>query len=297
MCYININEKKECISSLWKNEASDFTPWVSNNIGQISKIVGMELSVVDVEAHAYGFRADILASDQNTNERVIIENMYGDSDHKHVGQCLTYMASLNAKTAILICEKLRDGHRAAFDLLNQITTEDYRFYVIEIQCYDINNTKAYSLNLAIKPNEEQKEQNGGNPDYVQHTIDLWDNVMKKLNEPNKMGSHSRRYIDFPLAGSKTCWISACFKKRERKVSVSLITTGGEEAEREINKLIESKNTKINVKLTPSSGVKNENWKFWTIEDTYVESSDVFAKEEWYVKNIRIMRDIFKNLKI
>jgi len=52
---------------------------------------------------------DLLAEGPN-GDYVIIENQFGKSDHDHLGKLLTYLANLEAKTAVWICEDPQPEH-------------------------------------------------------------------------------------------------------------------------------------------------------------------------------------------
>ena len=79
-----------------RGEASHFTPWLADNLDILADALGLaELTLVETESDVAGNRLDILATgtDEDGDERpVAIENQYGISDHKHLGQLVTYLA-------------------------------------------------------------------------------------------------------------------------------------------------------------------------------------------------------------
>jgi hypothetical protein len=85
------------LRDLWPGEATHFTPWLAANLQLVSEKLGLELELESVESAAGDFSADIVATDVATNRRVIIENQYGGTDHRHLGQILTYSSVLNAR--------------------------------------------------------------------------------------------------------------------------------------------------------------------------------------------------------
>lgn len=97
----------------WRDEARDFTPWLFDNIEYLSDILDLELQTTDSEAEVEGFSADIVATDTRTGDRVLIENQLENSDHKHLGQILTYLAGLEAKTVIWVAREFHEAHRSA----------------------------------------------------------------------------------------------------------------------------------------------------------------------------------------
>lgn len=121
--------EKVDLRDYWNNEATDFTPWLAKeeNIKQLGDAIGIELEVVGQEQNVGPFRADILCTDQE-NHYVLIENQLEITDHKHLGQIMTYAAGLNAVSIIWIASQFTDEHRAAIDWLNRITDSDFNFF-------------------------------------------------------------------------------------------------------------------------------------------------------------------------
>lgn len=88
------------LNEVWAGEATHFTPWLAENLQVVSEKIGLELELESTETSAGDFSADIVAKDVATNRRVIIENQYGSTDHRHLGQILTYSSVLNASVVI-----------------------------------------------------------------------------------------------------------------------------------------------------------------------------------------------------
>ncbi len=105
----------------WKNEASDFTPWLAENLSLMSETIGIDLELEDKEKAVGALKADILAKDTLTGDWVVIENQLERTDHSHLGQLITYASGLQALTIIWIAAKFTDEHRAALDWLNEVT--------------------------------------------------------------------------------------------------------------------------------------------------------------------------------
>jgi Domain of unknown function (DUF4268) len=154
-------ELRDC----WQTEDKDFTPWLaqSENIEILSQEIGISLEVQGVEQNVGPFRADILCVDANSFESdgkhyVLIENQLEITDHKHLGQLMTYAAGLDAVTLIWIASKFTEEHRAALDWLNRITDETFRFFGIEIELYKIGDSlPAPRFNIVAKPNDWSKD--------------------------------------------------------------------------------------------------------------------------------------------
>jgi len=125
------------VRTIWKKEERDFTPWLADNIDLLSEKLNIELSFMEKEKPTGTFETDILAEDSESN-LVIIENQFGKSDHDHLGKTLTYLANIEAKTAIWICEDPRPEHIKVIDWLNELP--DLSFYLVKIEAYKISNS-------------------------------------------------------------------------------------------------------------------------------------------------------------
>ena len=86
---------------IWAHEADDFTPWLANNLSYVSDAIGIPLELVETEAAVERFSADILARDPDGGF-ALIENQLESSDHTHLGQILTYLAGLGARTVVWV---------------------------------------------------------------------------------------------------------------------------------------------------------------------------------------------------
>jgi len=143
------------IRDVWQNEATDFTPWLAmpENLEALSETLGMDLETISMEQFVGPYRADILCKDGFSQDFVLIENQLEKTDHKHLGQILTYAAGLNAKSIIWIASKFTDEHRAAMDWLNEATEEDFSFFGLELELWKIGNSEhAPKFNIVSRPN-------------------------------------------------------------------------------------------------------------------------------------------------
>ena len=79
------------LRSVWKNEAYDFTTWLSKdkNISILSNEIGIDIEVIDTEVPTGAFNADILAFESGTDNKIIIENQLEKTDHNHLGKIIT----------------------------------------------------------------------------------------------------------------------------------------------------------------------------------------------------------------
>ena len=62
---------------------------------------------VDKEAYVGSYRCDIVAKDETTQTKVIIENQLEQSNHDHLGKIITYASGLDAKVIVWIVKQAR----------------------------------------------------------------------------------------------------------------------------------------------------------------------------------------------
>lgn len=142
----------------WPNEASDFTPWLADNLDYIGDILGIDLELIEIESKVGGYSADILAKESDTENYIIIENQLEDSNHCHLGQLITYASGKNAKAIVWVVKKAREEHRNAIDWLNENTGTHLGFYLLEIELWYIGDASklAPKFNVVEQPNEWAK---------------------------------------------------------------------------------------------------------------------------------------------
>lgn len=141
-------------TEVWGNEPQVFTPWLSENLDLLAEALQIdELELKGTEVAAGDFRLDILAEDAEGHP-VLIENQFGTTDHRHLGQLISYVASQSGQaTVVWVAERFKDDHRAAIDWLNANTIDDFGFFAVEIEALQIGDSDpAPFFNVVAKPN-------------------------------------------------------------------------------------------------------------------------------------------------
>ena len=153
------------VREVWEHEASDFTPWLFENLNLLGEMLSLELTGVQCEAQVGKFSLDILARDEN-GAMVAIENQLGRTDHGHLGQLLTYAAGHDVRTLIWITPHFEDEHRAALDWLNTWTQEGIEIYGVEVRAVCIGDSlPAPEFVSVVLPNSwSKKEKAKSNPE-------------------------------------------------------------------------------------------------------------------------------------
>src|SRR5512137_367401 len=126
------------IREIWPNEATDFTPWLVENIDRLGQALGMEIEVQEREADVGDFSLDIMAKDLGTGRTVVIENQLTETDHDHLGKLLTYAGGFDAGVLVWIAKELRDEHRRALEWLNE---HDVHSFGVVIEVLRIDDSK------------------------------------------------------------------------------------------------------------------------------------------------------------
>ncbi len=105
------------VRDLWPHEQYDFSNWLakSENIELLNDILGLTLVDIDKEVYVGAYRCDLVAKDETTGLRIIIENQLETSDHNHLGQIITYASGLDAKVVVWIVKEAREEHRSAIE--------------------------------------------------------------------------------------------------------------------------------------------------------------------------------------
>lgn len=178
----------------WNNEARDFTPWLANNIAELNKALGLELEVENTEVSVGPYSADILAKDTGTDNYVVIENQLEKTNHDHLGKAITYASVLNASMIIWIATDFTEEHKKSLDWLNDHTNDEISFYGVQLELWQIDESKAaLRFNVISKPNQavRQAARSKANEDLSdkrKFQFDFWSKFKEKLAKTKKIPS-------------------------------------------------------------------------------------------------------------
>jgi len=143
------------LREVWKHEAKDFTQWLQQNIDVLSDALPFGLFNPESEHPTGSLNVDLVAEDDSGNP-VVIENQLEKSDHDHLGKLLTYLTTIDAKTAIWLTPDPRPEHIAAITWLNESSGGD--FYLLKLEAVRIaDSPPAALLTTIVGPSEESKQ--------------------------------------------------------------------------------------------------------------------------------------------
>ena len=208
---------KLSLSSLWKHEAKDFTPWLYDNLELLSEAVGFAISKPITEFPTDNFFIDIVAvTGEKDDKIVVIENQYGNSNHDHLGKLLSYAAAKEARYAIWIVESARIEHIQAIEMLNRATDLKCSFFLIEAEVFKVDDSNPVIVfNKVAEP--ETIESDDKSIPSVAIMYEWWQMFVKLAKEKNVnlfanlkplkqhfMSCRSGRYgVFYEIAVSKT----------------------------------------------------------------------------------------------
>lgn len=131
---------------IWPDEARDFTPWMLGNASYLGEVLGIEIELERREHPIGPYYLDLFGQDVTNQCVLIVENQLTPTDHRHLGQLLTYAAGTRpqAGTIVWIAPKFRDEHRDALEFLNSRVSGDsnsqIRFFGVEMAVVRIGNS-------------------------------------------------------------------------------------------------------------------------------------------------------------
>ncbi len=169
---------------VWKHEALDFTQWLAKeeNISVLCEELEINLENVKPEAAAGRYNVDLVADDIDTKRKVIIENQLEPTDHKHLGQLLTYASAYDASIIIWVVTDYTEEHRQAIDWFNRNISENISFFLVQIEVYKIGESDpAPKFNIICEPNNWGKTvKKSGTGDAVSATkllqMEFWEGL-------------------------------------------------------------------------------------------------------------------------
>ena len=188
---------------MWTDEAREFTPWLANNVTELSAVLGMSLRVEGTEVRVGTRYIDILATDTGGGHPVIIENQLENSDGDHLSRMLFYAASKDADTIIWIAQEFEEEHWLTLRWLNQRTESRTRFFGIAVEVWRIEDSKpAPHFRVVVAPEDWRR---GSHPRVQGNEYrEFWQTLESKLKQDNpdiKLdGGDTNRWLSVDYSG-------------------------------------------------------------------------------------------------
>lgn len=144
------------VREIWKHEQYDFSEWLAKekNIALLNEILGLNLVDIDKEVYVGSYRCDLVATDETSGRKIIIENQLDSSNHDHLGKIITYASGLDAKDVVWIVTEAREEHSSAIEWLNNNTATGINFFLLELHAYKIGSSlPAPYFKIIEEPND------------------------------------------------------------------------------------------------------------------------------------------------
>jgi Domain of unknown function (DUF4268) len=228
--------KRVKVTNVWAHEAHEFTPWLAQpeNVAQLANAIGLELEVEGIEVSVGPYSADILAKDTYSGRFVVIENQFGKTNHDHLGKLLTYGATLGASAVVWLAETFTEEHRKAIEWLNDNTTEELSLYAVEIELWQVDDSKpAVRFNTVSRPNELLKQATsaklaGDLTESQRLQLDFWTLYKQQLLAKKVVASTrtpmAQYWFDVPL-GRTSIFLSCIANTTEGRIGVRVYLGG------------------------------------------------------------------------
>jgi len=243
------------LREVWKHEAYDFSHWLSQE-EQLSALAEMldldDLSLKQLEAPVGEFRVDILCED--SAGLVIIENQLTRSNHNHLGQLLTYAATLEAKKVIWIAEEFRDEHITALEYLNEHSRE-LSFYALKISLWKIDDSRpSPQFEVVVRPDEwkrDNAEMASSSTDnqrmsqlYLQYWLKFVEKAASRIPNYRFGRPHPRYWLTHRMYSG--VFLNPVFNLRQKRIGVEIYIAN--DANKSLFRYLEAHQTEIEKQL-------------------------------------------------
>jgi hypothetical protein len=236
------------LRTVWPHEALDFTKWLEDNFDVLNEALGVNLVSVEREQSAGTFSVDLVGED-GAGRTVIIENQLEKSDHDHLGKVITYLTSLEAKSAIWIVAEPRPEHIKAISWLNESSAAS--FYLVKLEAIKIGDSPpAPLLTLitgpsaeAIKAGEKKKELSVRDLERTKFWTGLLDKAKQKSRLHANLSPTIYNWTGTSAGLPSGLWFNYSIRKHDGQVEL-YIDSDQDDGERNtsiFNKFMQKKN--------------------------------------------------------
>lgn len=237
------------LRKVWGHEALDFTRWLAQeeNIAILCEELEIDIENIKPEESAGRYSVDILADEVDTGRKVIIENQLESTDHKHLGQLLTYASAHDASIIIWIVKDYTEEHKQAIDWFNRHMPTEISFYLVQVALWQIGESEpAPKFSIVSEPNRWARtlksaatQERGGTSDLRLIQQRFWQAFKDHVNSGgNKLGLNlgktprPQHWYEMSFGTSKG-HISFTVNSRQKQIGCELYIHRDEEIYRKI----------------------------------------------------------------
>lgn len=300
--------EKVPLREAWKHEALDFTNWLAEdvNLQLLSDAIGIDIAFLQTEASVGKFSVDILAEEENTNRKIVIENQLESTDHDHLGKIITYASGFDAEIIIWIVKEVRDEHKQAIDWLNDNTNEKINFFAISIELWKIGDSPfAPRFNIISKPNNWAKalkksttsQSQNNTTDLKMLQLEFWTNLNEYFgnnSDINTRTPRSQHWHDLTLGVGSVAHISLVVHNREQYCSVEIYIPNSKELYFELKQHKQEIEQETNLKFEwmqlPAKQASRIRIKKFDFNLENIDSWD--SEFKWILETVKIIKPIF-----
>lgn len=217
--------KEVDIRELWAHEQYNFSNWLAKeeNIELLNETVGLTLTDIDKEVYVGSYRCDLVAVDETTDVKIIIENQLDSTDHDHLGKIITYASGLDANVIIWIVKEAREEHKSAIEWLNNNMAKEISFFLLEIKAYRIGDSlPAPMFKVVEKPNDfikSNKSVKDGDLSKTQaERLNFWTEFNRVVTENGKPFNVRKATTDH--------WYDVAIGTSDAHISITLVNKDG-----------------------------------------------------------------------
>ena len=224
--------KKVDLRDVWGHEALDFTNWLAQqeNLDALSEEIGVDIKLIKTEANVGKFNVDILAEEEASGRKIIIENQLEDTNHDHLGKIITYASGYDAEIIIWIVRDVRDEHKKAVGWLNEHTDENIGFFLIKLELWQIEESNpAPKFVILVSPNEWAKAiktspSNGELTNTKLQQLEFWNKfknyVIERDNRIRLQTPRPQHWYDISM-GSSEGYVALSLNSRENLIACEI----------------------------------------------------------------------------
>ncbi len=219
------------LRKVWNHEARHFTNWLAENLDILGNELGVNINLIETEASVGKFSVDILAEEEISGKKIVIENQLEPTDHEHLGKIITYAAGLDAGFVVWVVREEREEFRRAIDWLNEHTDDEISFFLVRVELWKIDNSlPAPKFEVLSKPNDWAKfvksSLMGSTSETKIKQKEFWNGFKKYAQEHNtilKLGRTPRpqQWYDISIGFSSLAHIALTINSLDGSLRVEL----------------------------------------------------------------------------
>lgn len=217
----------------------DFTNWLAQqeNLDLLGEEIGVEIKPIKTEASIGTFKVDILAEEESSGRKIIIENQLEDTNYDHLGKIITYASGYDAEIIIWVVRDVRKEHQRAVEWLNEHTDEKTGYFLIKVELWQIEGSNpAPKFDVLVSPNEWAKAikaspAGGELSDTKLQQLDFWTKfkgfVMAKDTRIRLQTPRPQHWYDVSM-GSSEAHVALTINSRENLLGCEIYISRNKE---------------------------------------------------------------------